>query len=121
MCRSRSILPERAAGAEVVDVVVGHVVREIAGEEPSSQPGRVRGAEEQVQDPEHSRPQGHAHRRWHDQTQRIVRVIVVDAVDDPVQPRADALLRFEVEHDPVQPVLEQCPQRVAAIASSDGA
>ena len=40
-------------------------------------------------------------------------MVVVDAVDDPVHPRAEALLGLEVEHDPVQPVLEQRPQRVA--------
>ena len=41
-------------------------------------------------------------------------MIVVDAVDDPVQARTDALLGLEVEHDPVQPVLGQRPEQVAA-------
>ena len=45
-------------------------------------------------------------------------MVVVDAVDDPVQARAEPVLGFEVEHEPVQPVLEQRPQRVAAPANS---
>ena len=40
-------------------------------------------------------------------------MVVVDAVDDPVQARAEAVLGLEVEDEPMQPVLEQCPQRVA--------
>ena len=40
-------------------------------------------------------------------------MIVVDAVDHPVQPGADAVLGLEVEDDPVQPVLEQGPDDVA--------
>ncbi len=113
MCRSRSIRPERATRAEVVDVVVDHVVGEVAGEESSAESGRIASAEDQKEDPEHERPQRDADRRWHHQAQRVVRMIVVDAVDDPVHPRAEALLRLEVEDDPVQPVLEQRPQRIA--------
>ena len=90
MWRSRSILPEPPARAEVVQVVVGHVVDQVAGEEARAEPGRVAGAEDQVQHPEHAARQRHAHRGRHHQAQRVVGVVVVDAVDDPVQPRADA-------------------------------
>ena len=41
-------------------------------------------------------------------------MVVVDAVDDPVQPRPDALLRLEVEHQAVHPVLGQRPEEIAA-------
>ncbi len=41
-------------------------------------------------------------------------MLVVDAVDDPVQPRAEPMVGLEVEHDAVQPVLEQRPKRVPA-------
>ena len=47
-------------------------------------------------------------------------MVVVDAVDDPVQARADALVRFEVEDDPVQPVLEQRPHGVAPDRQAQG-
>ena len=96
-----------------------HVVREVAREEPGADPGGVAGAEDQVEDPEHDRPQRHAHGGRHHQAQGIVRVVVVDAVDDPVHPRAETVLGLEVEHDPVQPVLEQRPQRVAADRQRD--
>ena len=40
-------------------------------------------------------------------------MIVVDAMDDPVQARTDPVVRLEVEDDPVQPVLGQRPDQVA--------
>ena len=43
----------------------------------------------------------------------------MDAVDDPVQPRADPVVGLEVEHDPVQPVLEQRPQPVPGDRQGD--
>ena len=41
-------------------------------------------------------------------------MVVVDAVDDEVQPRPDAIFGLEVEHHPVQPVLGQRPEQVSA-------
>ena len=38
-------------------------------------------------------------------------MIVVDAVDDPVQPGAEPVLGLEMEHHPVQPVLGQGPEQ----------
>ena len=40
-------------------------------------------------------------------------MVVVDAMDDPVQARSDPVLGLEVEDDPVQPVLGKRPQEVA--------
>src|SRR3954447_7485268 len=40
-------------------------------------------------------------------------MVVMDAVDEEVQPRADSALGLEAEHDAVQPVLGQRPQQVA--------
>ena len=52
-------------------------------------------------------------RRRHDQPHRVVGVVVVNPVDDPVQPGADALLGLEVEDQPVHPVLGEGPEDVA--------
>ena len=56
----------------------------------------------------------HGGRRRHDEPQRVVGMVVVDAVDHPVQPGADPVLGLEVEDDAVQPVLRQRPDGVAA-------
>ena len=112
MWRSRSILPTRDRGAEVVDVVVEHVVRQVSGEEAGANARGVAFAEHDIQRAEHERSERNAHRGWHHQAQRVVGVVVVDAVDDPVHPRPDPVLGLEVEHEAVQPVLEQRPQRI---------
>jgi hypothetical protein len=46
-------------------------------------------------------------------------VVVVHAVDDPVQPRAEPLLGLEVEDHAVDPVLRQRPEEVAAHEQAD--
>src|SRR5438067_10707578 len=66
-----------APGAEMVQVVVGHVVDEIPGEEPRAERWRYPLAREQVDDAEDERAQRHADRRRHDQAQRVVGVVVV--------------------------------------------
>ena len=40
-------------------------------------------------------------------------MVVVDAVDDPVEPGAEAVLGLEVEDQPVHPVLRERPEDVA--------
>ena len=45
---------------------------------------------------------------------RVVGVVVVDAVDDPVQPCAELALRLEMEDRAVDPVLGERPERVPA-------
>ena len=106
--------PQRPARTEVVQVVVRHVIRQVTGVEARRDAGRVTVSESHVEEPEQQRRERHAHGRRHDQPQRIVGMVVVHAVDDPVQARTQSLLRFEVKHEPVQPVLEQRPQRIAA-------
>src|SRR5258708_36562850 len=39
-------------------------------------------------------------------------MVVVDAVDHPVQPRADAVVGLEVEDGAMSPVLDERPERV---------
>ena len=41
-------------------------------------------------------------------------MVVVDAVDHEVHPAPEVVVGLEVEHDPVQPVLRQRPEEVAA-------
>ena len=78
--------------------------------------GRAEHEHEQPPEPERERD---AHRRRHDEPERVVRVVVVDAVDDPVEPGADALLGLEVEDQPVHPVLGERPEDVAAEHQAD--
>ena len=114
MWSSRISLPSARARPVVVHVVVGHVVDQVAGEEAGGEDVRPGRAEDEHEQPVEAERERHAHRRRHHEPQRIVRVVVVDAVDDPVEARADALLGLEVEDDPVQPVLGERPEEVAA-------
>jgi len=100
--------------AVVVQRVVQHVVDEVAGEEAGrDRPGHRR-AEDQHEREHEQRRQWDRHGRRHDQSQRIVGMVVVDAVHHPVQPRADAVLRLEMEDAAVDPVLAEGPEEVAA-------
>jgi len=58
-------LAEAPVGPEVVQVVVHHVVHQIAGEEPRAQRGRGALAEDRVQQAEHHSRERHAHRGRH--------------------------------------------------------
>ena len=50
---------------------------------------------------------------WHDEPQPVVRVVVVDAVDDEVKPGADRVVGLPVEDQPVEPVLGERPDEDA--------
>ena len=80
---------------------------------------RPRGAEHQDEQGPEAERQREADRRRHHEPERIVRMVVVDAVDDPMEPRADAVLGLEVEHEAVHPVLGQRPEDVAPEHEAD--
>ena len=106
-------LAEARARPVVMHVVVRHVVHQVAGEEAGREDVRPRGPEHEHEQPPEAERERDAHRRRHDEPQRVVRMVVVDAVDDPVEPRAEALLGLEVEDEPVHPVLGERPEDVA--------
>ena len=114
MWSSRRSFPHARLGVVVVqvvvDLVVDHVAREKARREGVGR-GRAHDQDERDDEPGGQR---HADRRRHHEAHRVVGVVVVHAVDDPVEPRAEAVLGLEVEDDPVDPVLAQGPEGVAA-------
>ncbi len=59
------------------------------------------------------------HCRRHHQAQLVVRVVVVDAVDDEVHAPAEGVVGLPVEDEAVQPVLGQRPDRDPAEAQPD--
>ena len=76
-----------------------HVVAEVAAQEAGLN-GRKPGTEDQVEAEHEQSGQRDTHRWGHHEPHGIVRVVVVHAVDDPVQARTDAMLGLEVEDDP---------------------
>ena len=62
---------------------------------------------------EEEQRQRDARARGHHQPQLVVRVVVVDAVDDEVQAVADRVVRVPVEDQAVQPVLGEGPDQEA--------
>jgi hypothetical protein len=95
----------------VVDVVVGVVVAQVPEDESGEGRERVRSAEDQHVEPEEERGERDADGGRHHQPHRVVGVVVMDAVDDEVEPVAAPELRLPVEQQPVQPVLGQGPDR----------
>jgi hypothetical protein len=93
----------------VVHVVVRVVVDEVPGDEPREDRIGGRGSEDQREAPEEERRQRNADRGWHHEPQLVVRVVVVDAVDDEVHAAPEVVVRLPVEDQPVQPVFGQRP------------
>ncbi len=93
---------------------MGHVVGEVTGYKAGAERRRVVGADHEVERGDDDHADRNAHRGGHDEAHRVVWVVVVDAVDDPVKACADPILGLEVKDDPVQPVLEERPRQVAA-------
>ena len=77
-------------GPVVVHVVMQHVVAQVSAQEARAEGQERRAAEHQVEAVDEQRGQRDAQRRRHDQPHRVVGMVVVHAVDDPVQPGADA-------------------------------
>jgi probable F420-dependent oxidoreductase len=102
-------LADLAAGDEVMQPVVGVVVDEVAGDEAAEQREGQRGAEDEHEEAEEERGKGDAGPGRHHQPQAVVRVVVVDAVDDEVHPPAEGVLRLPVKELAVKPVLAQGP------------
>jgi hypothetical protein len=96
----------------VVEGEVEHVVEEVAGEEARGDaPGKGQLKNDCEEEPE-KRPERHRYGRWHDETHRVVWMIVMDTVHDEMQPRAQPLFRLEVEDNAVDPVFAERPDRV---------
>ena len=103
-----------------MEVVVGVVVGQVPGDEPREGRQGVGRPEEQDVEPEEEGGERNADRRGHDQPHRVVRVVVVDAVDDEVEAVAAGELRLPVEDEPVEPVLGQGPDRNTDAEEQDG-
>ncbi len=67
--------------------------------------------EDQREQPEEQGRERDADRRRHDQPERIVGVLVMDAVHDEVEPAAERVIGLPVEDETVQPVLAERPDQ----------
>src|SRR3954453_12342558 len=98
----------------VVHVVVRHVVGQIPREEAGSEEVSVRHPDREHEEPVEDGGQRHADRGWHYQPHRVIGMVVVHAVDDPVKPGAQSALGLEVENQAVHPALGERPQHITA-------
>src|SRR4051794_29271120 len=102
-------LPELGPRHVMVQVVVHVVIGEVAEDESREDREGMRRAEDQHVETEEQRRQGDADGGGHDEPHRVVRMVVMDAVDDEVETVAPAELRLPVEEQAVEPVLGQRP------------
>src|SRR5437660_5423400 len=111
--------PDPALGMGVMQREVQHVVEQVPGEESGAGSGAELGAEDG--DEERPEPRGERQREggWENEPHGIVRVVVVDAVDHPVQAGAEPVLRLEMKDRAVAPVLAESPEAVAAGQSDE--
>jgi hypothetical protein len=93
----------------MVEVVVRVVVDQVAGDEAGEEREGGGRPEDQDVGPEEEGRQRDAHGRRHHEPHRVVGMVVMDAVDDAVEPVAAAELRLPVEDEPMQPVLGHGP------------
>ena len=105
--------PQSPARPGVVDVEVGEVVGQVAREEARAEAQRGARGQHEVEREHEDRAQRQRGGRRHHEPQGVVRMVVVDAVEHPVQPGPDAALGCVVEDDAVQPVLRQRPGQIA--------
>ena len=107
-------LADAVVRMRVVQREVHHVVEQVAGEEAGARSPRVGCAENDVEQSEEACCERERERRRQHETLWIVRMVVMHAVDHPVQARADSVRRLEVEDRTMSPVLAERPERVAA-------
>jgi hypothetical protein len=97
----------------VVHVVVRVVVGQVADDEPGEERESVGHPEDQGEEAEEDRGEGDARGGRHHEPHRVVRVVVMDAVDHEVEAVAARELRLPVEHEAVEPVLGRGPDHDA--------
>ncbi len=91
-----------------------HVVRHITGVEAGADHPGQRCAEDEDEDAEERCRERNRERGRQHEALRVVWVVVMHAVDHPVDARSDPVLRLKVEHRPVEPVFDERPEGVAA-------
>ena len=107
-------LAEPAAWAMVMESKMRHVVGEVSPEKPCADRPRKRCPQNQNEEHEKCRRERQRERGRKDEALGIVRVLVVDAVDDPVHACPQTAPGLEVEHSAVEPILDERPEEVAA-------
>jgi hypothetical protein len=94
----------------VVGEVVGHVARHVAGgDDETGVP-----AEAEAEQAEEAGPDDHADDGRDDETVGVVRELVMNPVDELHLPLPEVALRLVVKEVPMEQVLRERPQRVAA-------
>ena len=93
---------------------MGVVVGEVADQQTGVERIRGGGPEDEHEQGQECQPQRDAQGGRHHQPHAVVGVVVVDPVDDEVEPVAVAELRLPVKQQTVQPVLGQRPEQQTA-------
>ena len=107
----------------VMEVEVGVVVGQVTGDEARERGVAGRRSEDQREEAEEQRGEGDAERRRHDEPERVVGVLVMDAVHDEVEATAERVIRELLGSDLV--VLSYAPEMSGwgsiAVTVDDGA
>ena len=90
--------------------VVKHVVANVAEDQPGKD-ARRHATKDQKKKAVKKEREWDADTRRHDQSSRIVWIIVVNTVNDVVQPFSGSRLGFVMKDVPVDDVFEQCPEQ----------
>ena len=104
--------PHPAFHGEMMRRVMEHVVADIT-ENQSGKDCRRQTPENQKEDGVKEKSQWDADAGRHDESPRVTGIIVMNAVDDVVQPFSDAGFRFVMKDVPVDEILEQRPEQNA--------
>ncbi len=100
------------AWPRVVKGVMKHVVAQIADEESCCHAPRVRKPHNDHKKGRKTESERHSHDRRHHKPSWVVRMIVMDAMADPMHPDTEVARRLEMEQLSMRPVLAQSPEPV---------
>ena len=104
---------ERGLRTVMVHVVMEHVVEEVTGEEPAPKDQPRAAWKDSPKEQQEAAREGDAGRGWHDQSKRIVWVVVVDAVDHEVESMRPFVVSVKVEDETMKPIFGECPEKPA--------
>ena len=100
------------AWPRVVKGVMKHVVAQIADEKSCCHAPRVRKPHNDHKKGRKTESKRHSHDRRHYKASGVVRMVVMDAMADPMHPNTEVARRLEMEQLSMRPVLAQSPEPV---------
>ena len=104
---------QRSLRPMMVHVVVEHVVEEVARKEAAGENEPSSAWQDSPEQEQEQARQWDARSRGHHKPERVVRVVVVDAVDHEMETVGPFAVSVKVEYEAVKPVLGKGPEEPA--------